>query len=360
MKICGRCGCQNVDDSLFCVNCGNNLQQEYMRTQQVQKRISPLVGVLVVLIVLVVLLVVLLFSVRNTNSKSEKMETQITVENNSNMDVFPPNPIHHCTKEDDDSDYTEWSYIYFGSYPQTKISKESLTSEIVNAPYDVNGDAWVGNVRYRRDDVDGCYYKWEPLKWRVLQNDGSSLFILANQAIECKDYHEEAVGITWEECSLRKWLNNSFYNMAFSSNEKEIVIEQNIVNEDNPYLDTKGGNDTEDYVHLLSLSDVTKSNYGFCEDYKIKSASRKIIFTDYANRECWWHHGSGFGNDSTYLAEWLLRTPGYTSACVANVGFNGYASIEGKDVVKNGWEGHRHIVPAIHIKLDSDLWSVCQ
>ncbi|MBD5545219.1 MAG: hypothetical protein HDR01_13560 [Lachnospiraceae bacterium] len=38
----------------------------------------------------------------------------------------PANPIHHCTKEDDGIDYTDFSYVYFGSYPQSEVT-DSLT-----------------------------------------------------------------------------------------------------------------------------------------------------------------------------------------------------------------------------------------
>lgn len=36
---------------------------------------------------------------------------------------MPKNPVHHCTKDDAEdtgrNDTTDWSNVYFGSYPQT-------------------------------------------------------------------------------------------------------------------------------------------------------------------------------------------------------------------------------------------------
>ena len=35
-------------------------------------------------------------------------------------DAIPANPIHRCTWMDDGTDYTDFSYVYFGSYPRAK------------------------------------------------------------------------------------------------------------------------------------------------------------------------------------------------------------------------------------------------
>ena len=115
----------------------------------------------------------------------------------------PSNPVHHCTKRNDGSDYTDWSYVYFGSYPQTEVTGVELTSAIVGAAYDANGDAWVNGTKYRRisksdTSHDGYfgdsayrYFKWERIKWRVLNNDGKELFVVVDNGLDCKDYNEE-------------------------------------------------------------------------------------------------------------------------------------------------------------------------
>lgn len=173
---------------------------------------------------------------------------------------MPKNPIHHCTKQDDGSDYTDWNYVYFGSYPQTEVIGDALTTAITGASYDANGDAWVDGMKYRRigkSDTDNSnhfgllngyrYFKWERIKWRVLENNGCTLFVVADKGLDCEDY-TYTEGITWENCTIRNWLNNNFYGMAFSSNEQGAIVEQTIVNADNPYFGTEGGNDTRDKV----------------------------------------------------------------------------------------------------------------
>ncbi|MCL1941636.1 MAG: M56 family metallopeptidase [Synergistaceae bacterium] len=62
--------------------------------------------------------------------------------------------------------------------------------------------------------------------------------------------------VTWEECSLRQYLNGEFYDSAFSNEEKGRIVETKLKNNDNPWYGMAGGNDTTDKVFLLSLEEV--------------------------------------------------------------------------------------------------------
>lgn len=95
------------------------------------------------------------------------------------------------TKEDiaEEAVITKWSYVYFGRYPQNKVTDNDLDDSIINANYNKNGDAVVNGIKYRRFDEGDTkepewnYYSYEPIKWRVLQNDGSTLLPLTDEAI---------------------------------------------------------------------------------------------------------------------------------------------------------------------------------
>lgn len=214
---------------------------------------------------------------------------------------LPANPVHHCTKVNNDTDTTDWSYVYFGSYPQTEVTGDALTAAITGASYDENGDAWVGGTKYRRikksdannshsgthyfqwgSDEEYHYFKWERIKWRVLQNNGSTLFVVADKGLDCKDYNEEYTPVTWENCTLRNWLNSDFYGTAFGSAEQGAIVGQTVVNEDNPDYGIEGGNDTTDNIFLLSIGEAANPEYGFCEDDSIYSVSRRMQASDYA------------------------------------------------------------------------------
>ncbi|MCI9175802.1 MAG: hypothetical protein HFH49_12830 [Lachnospiraceae bacterium] len=272
----------------------------------------------------------------------------------------PANPVHHCTKRDDGSDTTDWSYVYFGSYPQTEVTGDALTTAITGAPYDGNGDAWVDGVKYRRisksdtnydvhfGDAQYRYFKWEQIKWRVLKNDGNTLFLLADKGLDCEDYHDNGGSITWENCTLRSWLNNEFYGTAFSDCEQAAIVVQDVVNEDNPHYATEGGNDTRDNVYLMSIGETTNPEYGFCEDDITYSVSRRIQASDYA------HARGGDIAGGTYNSRWWLRSPGNETYYAATVINNG-------DINKVGTSVYMYYyvcVPALHLNLSSDLWSM--
>ena len=285
---------------------------------------------------------------------------------------MPKNPVHECTKDQEGSEHdkagtdkTKWSRVYFGSYPQSEVLGYALTAEITGASYDANGDAWVNGKKYRRvakrnqeeeasfGDSNYRYFKWEPIKWRVLKKNGNTLFVMADQALDYKLYHEPGGEITWENCGLREWLNKDFYETAFNSAEQEAVVTQTVVNADNPYFGTEGGNNTRDKVFLLSLSEVVNPEYGFCEGSEVWTVSRRVKASAYAKVK-----GVSTSTNGVYKnsCEIFLRSPGYTASDVAGVFVSGV--IDRYGCVNNGNSGA--CVPALHINLSSDRWSLAK
>ena len=270
----------------------------------------------------------------------------------------PENPVHHCMKNVDN---TDWSYVYFGSYPQTEVRENAA---IAGASYDANGDAVVDGIKYRRiskedtkdsnfGDYEYRYFKWERIKWRILKNDGKTLFVVADQGLDTKKYHDPGGSITWENCTLRNWLNNDFYGMAFSSEEQKAIVPQMVVNEDR--YDIEGGNDTWDKIFLLSAEEVVNPDYGFCKNKEICSFSRKIRASGYAERRG--VQNTGDGSIDIHTCNWLLRSPGSSSTAVTFVTRDGdlfyYREVGGDHSYV--WDG---IVPALHIDLSSACWSL--
>ncbi|MBD5543312.1 MAG: hypothetical protein HDR01_03440 [Lachnospiraceae bacterium] len=283
----------------------------------------------------------------------------------------PANPVHHCTKKDDGSDYTDFSYVYFGSYPQSEV-RDSATIAAIDKAIAASGiaaeagtDVWVNGSKYRRISksdtnydryFDGVsnngyrYFKWERIKWKVLQNNGNTLFVVADQAIDCKNYNETRKSVTWETSTIRNWLNNSFYATAFSSREQSAIAAQVVVNEDNPRYQTAGGNNTNDKVYLLSIGEVTKEEYGFCSDYSVYSMSRRTKASDYANVRGTYVDSTGIYSGNCW---WWLRSPGDNSYIAAFVSISGCVRRYG-DYVYNVNDG---VCPALHINLSSAIWS---
>lgn len=281
--------------------------------------------------------------------------------------TVPANPVHNCTNNNTGNDKTDWSYIYFGSYPQTEVTGDALTAAITGASYDANGDAWVNGTKYRRiskNDVTNTknfknseyhYFKWERIRWRVLQNNGSTLFVLADRGLDCKKFNEflytNGNTNTWDVSWIRKWLNDSFYRTAFSNKEQGAIVEQALQNPKNPYLGTNGGQDTRDLIYLLSIKDVMNKAYGFCEDFNVHSLSRTVQASDYAYVMGAFTKKADFSDEITACDWWLRSQTSYTS--------NVYVRTNGTTDPKFGAMGTDDtcsVVPAMHIQLSSDCW----
>lgn len=281
---------------------------------------------------------------------------------------MPENPVHHCNKQNQGQDDTDWDYVYFGSYPQTEVTGNVLTEEIIGADYDENGDAVVDGEKYRRlsksdtnndtnfGDSDYRYFKWERIKWRVLQKKDDTLFVMADKGLDCKCYNDSYSFITWENCELRNWLNGSFYHTALSIEEQGMIVEQNVVNEDNKFIYNAkpvivdGGNDTRDKLYLLSAKEVCNSQYGFCDNYHSKS--RYCQASDYAHTK-----GTSitFTIHNGYKEEncgWWSRSPGDSQSKARYVS---------SGIINSFGESTSHkrfaVVPVLHIDLSSDLWT---
>ena len=71
-------------------------------------------------------------------------------------------------------------------------------------------------------------YITEPIKWRVLSNSGSQLFLLADQNLDRKQYNNTNTSVKWESCDLRTWLNREFKGDAFSSDEISSIADSTV------------------------------------------------------------------------------------------------------------------------------------
>lgn len=203
-----------------------------------------------------------------------------------------------------------WDCIWFGSYPQTKIvssSKENdlySTLETANG-WDKNNDIIIGKEKYHR--AKKSYFKYEPIKWRVIKCEKGEALLLSDIVLDKQKYNKRLKKVTWEKSTLRKWLNKKFMNRAFSSSEQEAIRTTKVINEDNYYYKTDGGNDTLDKIYLLSLSETDEEKeYGFTDSYGMT-----IKYSNYADLD-----------DYQY---WWLRTPGEKNISAAAVDMSGKA-----------------------------------
>ena len=226
-----------------------------------------------------------------------------------------------------------WNCLWFGSYPQSQITAEdgeiyTILTNIDN--WNKNGDVIIENTKYHKTEKD--YFKYEPIKWRVLQSENGEAFLLSDVILDKQLYNENDKYVTWEKSSLRAWLNKKFIKRAFIDEEREKINITEIINQDNPVYGTEGGNNTFDKIFLLSLSEVSEQQdgekYGFLDD-EIRACGK----SDFSKTGSWW---------------WL-RSPGYASDSAAVVSSRGWVARSGRDVYYF-YDGVR---PALHLNLSS-------
>ena len=157
------------------------------------------------------------------------------------------------------------------------------------------------------------YFKYEPLTWRVLDPDEG--YIMCDNVIDSQSFQNFVIRkdgklynskdftnyvSDWETCSLRQWLNKTFYNTAFSREEKMLIGTTFL--ENNSPDGTWFGTDTGDKIFILSFDDVINSAYGFDPSKSEFDEARKLKGTDYSKCQ------------GVYISQgyphWWLRTPG--------------------------------------------------
>ena len=70
-------------------------------------------------------------------------------------------------------------------------------------------------------------YQGEEIEWRVIDADDENgkVLLLSEYGLDAKPYNDEfSFVIKWEDCTLRKWLNEEFYEDAFTDEEQEKIL----------------------------------------------------------------------------------------------------------------------------------------
>ena len=271
--------------------------------------------------------------------------------------------------------------IQFGNYPQTKVSETTALKNAANAAtwrsygyYIGTGnhdglmqpgnwmqfaDFFVGNTKYRavkftqyrpwntssisstektKQDENGYvpnttyYFKYEPLSWHVL----SGKFLLCEYVIDAQAYQN----MIWEkpyyqyyqspdatvyannytESSIRAWLNNDFYETAFTDAQKANIVEKKLSHGcgwDTNY----SSEDTTDKIFMLSYSDAVNGTYGFSTNTAEFSAdkAKNTQGTDYAKCQ-------GLSVNDKGNSGWWLRSPGREAGSAEAVTADGVIS----------------------------------
>lgn len=137
------------------------------------------------------------------------------------------------------------------------------------------------------------------IDWRVLAKEDDRILVISNRIIDAMPYHNVfQVDVTWETCSLRKWLNSAFINSAFNSAEKKLIIESEVLTEKASYSDTDPGNNTKDKIFLLSESEFEKYLHSDGSCFATNYATEKTAEGYFTHLYSWWLRSPGASPDS--------------------------------------------------------------
>ena len=192
-------------------------------------------------------------------------------------------------------------------YEKEAISKADVGASITFGAYEPEGYVSSGK---------------ETIEWIVLEKTNNKALIISKYALDEQPYNTEFAGVTWETCSLRRWLNDTFLKNAFNEEEQASIETVTVTADKNPEYATNPGNNTMDKVFLLSIAEAEK--YFTTGGRKCVTATSKV--------EClWW-----------------LRSPGWDQAYAVVVNDIGGIETAGADVNCDAFS----VRPALWINLE--------
>jgi len=144
--------------------------------------------------------------------------------------------------------------------------------------------------------------KWneQSIEWQVLAVESEKALVVSKYIVDVHRYNNKMFSVTWENCELRKWLNDYFYMYAFSGRDKKKILETTIFTEGNPEIEEDDGCKTNDKVFLLSAAEAEK--YFASDEERICSEKESA---EEENVEGWWLRSSlpgyGYVYDDGYI-----------------------------------------------------------
>ena len=190
-----------------------------------------------------------------------------------------------------------------------------------------------------------------PITWLVLDKTEDQVLLISRDGLDAQPYHADYAQTTWENCTLRAWLNNDFLHTAFTTREQQAIALTHVSNAPNQGFRawaTVGGRDTEDFIFLLSYAEA-RAYLGVAHDDQ-PNLHACVHPTDYAQAQ-------GAATDSFYETAdgtaagwWWLRSPGFSQAFAAYVFSDGTLSYT---LVQ---DGSGTVRPALWVKLDAGIF----
>ena len=209
------------------------------------------------------------------------------------------------------------------------------------------------------------WFRYDPISWRLL--DPSTGLLMCDFVIDSQPYTNIIKASTeepgeyynsgdkyandWESSYIRAWLNDDFYNTAFTDEEKAIITESKGLDNTSPHKNDYDSPETDDNIFLLSYNEALNEIYGFDKDKEAFDEALHLQAGDYAVCRGLYlenHETSEFYGNTV----WFLRSPGSSSRSVCAVLFDGSLTEMEVPYAAAG------VVPAMKINLEALAWTV--
>lgn len=198
------------------------------------------------------------------------------------------------------------------------VSFETLATNSSAVSYEIGDIVKFGKYEQDNNEANGK----EDIEWKVLDKNGDLYLLISNKILDNMQYSVTYGFITYANSTVRKFLNGTFYNSAFTANEKSKIIKIKNKNLPNVKFNIDAGADTEDYAFILSLDEFIK--YFGDNDAEYSNRNANTIGTEYAykrgldvnaNNDMW----------CVGFSPYWLRTPGsYRTSCIYVSSNGGY------------------------------------
>lgn len=133
----------------------------------------------------------------------------------------------------------------FNSEPNE--TENESDNNITKSSYKIGDIVSLGQYDLDGNDVNGK----ETIRWKVLEIQHGEMLLLSQSIINDKEYTAQNKSSDWEKSDIRSWLNDDFYNNAFSEEEKKMI-------RNSTSLGINGSNNTEDNIFILSEDEILK------------------------------------------------------------------------------------------------------
>ena len=244
---------------------------------------------------------VLFFAFRKTPDKENDLPvtTSATSERNSAAETTltqPASPVTDGTVLSTDTSTGTTSDAEKATFAATSYdtSSTSLPTETTaeNSSGIKSGDV-ITFGKYEQDNKNSNVM--EDIEWMVLRVEDGKALLMSKYALDCKQFHDNMDKYKdWGSCALRSWLNEDFYDIAFSADEKDKIVTTTV----RTFYDYTNGDATrysDDKLFVLDRSELW---------YVGNSEALKCVPTKYARAK-------GASVTDGYCV-WWLRSMGYS------------------------------------------------